>query len=718
MLGLCTVNMLWLQVVYSQRLLTSFGQVAERALPFTPAGLALRQRPGHRPDIAVLSQTPPALHLFTLDDAGDVRETSAAPLRQEWEGLVAAESPGTPVFLALNPDGTSVVILTEAKGEFAETVIPLAVKSQRIALADIDGDGRKDVLLFGKNRTGVSTLLAKPGGTYVPGPELFADISVSDIRTTDINGDGIPDVLLCDWLSNRLVLLYGIGRLVFSEQVTTDLPGEPESLAWTWLEKRRTMGVAVATPSERKIFFLRASPAGDVQLEATMDVPGHPRALQFAAVNEDAFPDLVAPADEGTIVSMGAGPFSFSPPVLLGPGALAAGWALADADGDGRIDYVAAERNARRLVVLANAGRRGPGSRPATYAAGSRPRGVIAADLDGDGLTDIAVADAGSSSLTLLFNRGEGRFSGGVTAIVAERPSSLKFTPSSGAVPGAVVSSHTATETLGVLPTADFPRSASFIAIPTGARPHVLESRLDSASLQIILRYRGNERHTVALSVFQQIGGGQFLERSLRFAQGERISAATMEPASAGSAYAVAFVTSGAGQGTSTLQVADVTSSFTVGKITPVLTFGDSAASVSGVLPASLRQGGGGDYIVVLGKPVNALLLAYRQPDGSFRSDPEWIRNVAVTGDDDVLVEDVDGDGRPDITVRDEESASILTYYGGALGFGAPVRVVTARGIGGFALGHIFTHRGMDLVVTHEDEGTVSIITDPFRRKP
>ncbi|HTS00490.1 MAG TPA: VCBS repeat-containing protein, partial [Bacteroidota bacterium] len=266
MLGLCTVNMLWLQVVYSQRLLTSFGQVAERSLPFTPAGLAVRQRPGHRPDIAVLSQVPPALHLYTLDDAGDVRASGSTPLREELEGLIAAEPRGTPEFLALSPDGTSVVIIAEAKGEFTETAIPLAVKSQRIALADIDGDGRKDILLFGKNRTGVSTLLAKPNGTYVPGPELFADISASDIQTADINGDGIPDVLLCDWLSNRLILLYGIGRLVFSEQLTTDLPGEPEALAWTWLDRHRTMGVAVATPSERKILFLRVAPAGGVQL--------------------------------------------------------------------------------------------------------------------------------------------------------------------------------------------------------------------------------------------------------------------------------------------------------------------------------------------------------------------------------------------------------------------------------------------------------------------
>ena len=717
-LGLCTVNMLWLQVVYSQRLYTSFGPVAERQLPFTPAGLALRQHPGRRAEIAVLSQSPPGIHLFTLDDAGGVRPSGSTALGEELDGLVAGDGAGAPAFCSLTPDGTSAVLIAEARGTFVETVFPLGVRSQRIALADIDGDGRKDILLFGKNRAGVSTLLARGNGTYVPGPDLFPDISVSDLRTADINGDGIPDVIVCDWLSNRLVLFYGIGRLVFSEQVTTDLPGEPDALAWTWLEKRRTLGIAVAAPAQRKILFLRATPSGDVQLEAVMQVPGHVRALEFVPLNDHPFPDIVASADEGTIVSAGEGPFTFSPPALIGPGAFPAGWALGDIDGDGRVDLAVAEKSSRRLVLLANAGRGGATAWQPTYAAGSRPRGVIAADLDGDGLADIAVANAGSSSVTLLFNRGEGRFSGGATALVGERPSSLSFTPRLGAVPGAIVTSHTASDMLGVLTAADFPRTASFIGIPTGARPHVLESRLDSASLRIILRYRGEERNAVSLSVFEQIGGGQFLERSMRFGQGERIAAATMESSGNGGAYAVAFVTTSPGRGTSTLHCAAVTSSFTVGKITPVLTFADSSAAVSGVLPVTLRQGGGRDYIVVLGKPVYALLLAYRLPDGTFRSEPEWIRNVSVTGDDDVVIADVDGDGRPDITVRDEASASIVTYYGGALGFGAGVRVAGAKDVGGFAVAHLLSGRALDLVVTHEGDGTVSIIPDPFRRRP
>ncbi|HTY58498.1 MAG TPA: hypothetical protein VMF59_06750, partial [Bacteroidota bacterium] len=125
---------------------------------------------------------------------------------------------------------------------------------------------------------------------------------------------------------------------------------------------------------------------------------------------------------------------------------------------------------------------------------------------------------------------------------------------------------------------------------------------------------------------------------------------------------------------------------------------------------------GGGDYVVIMRKPVNALLLVYRNPDGSFRSEPEWIRNVSVEAEDDIIVEDVDGDGRPDITVRNAASESVETFFGGTLGFGPAVRICSARGTGGIAVAPLVSRNVKDLVLSRMDEGTVSILFNPFRR--
>ena len=717
MLGLCTVNILWLQVLYAQRLYTSFSQVAECTLGFTPAGLSVRQRQGGgRAEIAVLSQSPPGLHVYALGDSGSINLLGSTPLGGERKGLTTLDPGGEGGFLSLAADGRAVSLLRENGAAYTETMIAIPVKSQRIAFADINGDGRKDILLFGRNRAGVSTLLAKPGGGFVPGPELFSDVSVSDLRTVDINGDGIPDVILCDWLSNRIVLSYGISRMVFSEQVTADIPGEPAALACTWLEHGRMLAVAVAIPSERKILFLRVSPGGDLQIETTMQVPGRPTSVEFAALNDDPFPDIVAPAEEGTIVSTGAGAFQFNPPTLLGPGANPAGWALANFDGDGGTDFAVAERISKRLVLMANAQHAAGTAWPSTYAAGSRPHGLLARDLDGDGLVDIAVANSNSSTISVFFNRGGGRFSGGAMAFVPDRPAHLTCTlPPSGGTP-ALVCSHTSSDRISVLELRNTPLRASTISIPTGSQPYVLHAWVDSLSLKMLLRYAGHEKKAVSLAVFEQISGGQFLERSMRFSPTDRIAAATMERSSDGPTYTVAYVTSSASGRISTLQSAEVTPFFAFGSIKPGLTFSDSTSSTLGIIPATLRQEGGRDYILLMGKPVNALMLAYRNPDGSFRNEPEWIRNVSLEGDDDIVVEDVDGDGRPDITVRDEATESIETYYGGPLGFGAGVRICSARGVGGIAIAPLVSRNVMDLVLSRGDEGTVSILFDPFRR--
>ncbi len=717
MLSLCTVNMLWLQVVYAQRLYTSFGQVAERTLGFTPAGLAVRAHKGSgRAKVAVLSQSPPGLHVFELADSGKIALLSSTPLPGERECLTAIDAGGGAEFIALASDGGAVSVLSAGGDLYTEALIPLPVKSQHIALADIDGDGRKDILAFGRNRAGVSTLLARPDGGFTPGPELFSEISVSDLRTVDINGDGIPDVVLCDWLSNRIVLFYGISRMVFSEQVTADIPGEPAALSCTWLDRHRTLGIAVAVPAERKILFLKASPAGDIRIDATMQVPGRPSAVEFTSLNDDAFPDIVAPADEGTIVATGAGEFQFNPPALFGPGASPAGWALADVDGDGRTDLAAAERNSRRLVLMANALQSSKNAWPPVYAVGSRPRGVIACDLDGDGLIDIAAANSGSSTVSILMNRGEGKFSGPAMAPVSEKPVHLTCSIPAGGGPASLVASNTSTDRVSVLTLGTSPLRASLMTIPTGSQPYVLHAWTDSASLNILLRYPRQERHEVSLSLFEQINGRQFLERSLHFSPTERIAAATIERTPGAPAFTVAYVTSNSAARSSTIQSAAATPLFAVGSVGGGLSFSDSTSSTVGIIPAGLRKGGSPGYIVILGKPVNALLLVYRNPDGTFMSDPQWVKNVAVESDDDVIVDDVDGDGRPDITVRNAATESVETYYGGTLGFEDAVRICSARGVGGIAVAPLVSRIRKDLILSRTEEGTLSILPGPFKR--
>jgi hypothetical protein len=127
---------------------------------------------------------------------------------------------------------------------------------------DINADGQPDVLLFGRSMSGVATLLGTMRGDLRRGPLLFPEVSVSDMYAGDLNGDRLTDVILLDWLSERLLVHFGIGRAMFSEQVRLDLPGEPDKLDVTAVKQRRTLCVAVTLPGEQAVAYVLGTPAG------------------------------------------------------------------------------------------------------------------------------------------------------------------------------------------------------------------------------------------------------------------------------------------------------------------------------------------------------------------------------------------------------------------------------------------------------------------------
>jgi hypothetical protein len=138
-----------------------------------------------------------------------------------------------------------------------------------------------------------------------------------------------------------------------------------------------------------------------------------PQNLALADLDGDGKLDIAVAASGANAVQVffqGAAAGSFGPAIPFTAGGEPAAVATADLIGSGRVDLVVATANGKVSVLLHGAS---PGSflPGVDYPAGTSPAGVQVADLNGDGLPDILVADYLGALLVLFQNpAGDGTF--------------------------------------------------------------------------------------------------------------------------------------------------------------------------------------------------------------------------------------------------------------------------------------------------------------------
>jgi hypothetical protein len=147
---------------------------------------------------------------------------------------------------------------------------------------------------------------------------------------------------------------------------------------------------------------------------AYCDSDGPLEAVAARDLDGDGHVDLVAVAytPPEVLVYFGAGDGTFASPrafpVSDGPASLA----IADFDGDGRLDLaVGHESNTADHLVSVRLAQAGGGLGPERMVtAGGWPRALAAADLNGDTTVDLAVGDGLDDDVTVLLGNGDGTF--------------------------------------------------------------------------------------------------------------------------------------------------------------------------------------------------------------------------------------------------------------------------------------------------------------------
>jgi hypothetical protein len=131
--------------------------------------------------------------------------------------------------------GTVSVLLGTGDGKLAAHAdYPAGVRPMSLALGDINGDGKLDVAVANEGIDGywsVGLLLGKGDGTFTTAKDASTDSAYSMIALADLDADGRLDLVLADTWADRVSVLLGKGNATFGARADYQTTSDVASVA-------------------------------------------------------------------------------------------------------------------------------------------------------------------------------------------------------------------------------------------------------------------------------------------------------------------------------------------------------------------------------------------------------------------------------------------------------------------------------------------------------
>ena len=192
-------------------------------------------------------------------------------------------------------------------GTFLEEQQVLAgLQPRQVAAADLDGDGKTDIVAADGGSPGVSVLINitdfAPVGSFSSPSDATTGRQPVAAVTGDFNRDGVLDLAVANAQDGNVGVSIGRGDGSFREPAYIGVGGTPAALAAADLDRDGKLDLAVAVGGSNSVVILRGQGDGTFQAGATLSPGNGPTAVASADFDGDAIPDLaVANGQDGTV---------------------------------------------------------------------------------------------------------------------------------------------------------------------------------------------------------------------------------------------------------------------------------------------------------------------------------------------------------------------------------------------------------------------------------